>query len=221
MRQFFFPISGTCSPLNRLCIAFNCPNTNLANPDTFLWAFRGAPLPSIAQWISGLFGNVDLAPSDITAALVLAAAAQRRRRKNRIKKALNPIMKAASNAATSNTTDQVSDLDTASVDEREWLLAVPACCLHACFPVWLAVGSTFAFMVSYIGCVLGFRGCICSHSAAHNASSNPVLHFVLPIQVTVIAYHQVARVCLRMQCFTAFLMLYAECHATLVPPTTA
>jgi len=129
VQQFPLPISGSC-------FAFSCPNISLAGTDTFLCAFRGAPLPSIAQWISGLFGNVDLAPSDITAALVLAAAAQRRRRKNRIKKALNPIMKAASNAATSNTTDQVSDLDTASVDEREWLLAVLACCLHSWFPIW-------------------------------------------------------------------------------------
>ncbi len=171
--------------MNRLCIALNCPDIRLAGSDTFLCAFRGAPLPSIAQWISGLFGNVDLAPSDITAALVLAAAAQRRRRKNRIKKALNPIMKAASNAATSTTTDQVSDLDTASVDEREWLLAVLACCLHACFSVWLAVGSTrmlFAFLVSNMGCVLAFCGCICHHSAAHNSSSDLVLHFLLLMQ---------------------------------------
>ena len=75
-------------------------------------------MPSIAQWISGLFGSVDLAPSDITAALVLAAAAQRRRRKNRIKRALNPIIKAASNAATSQTSDQLSET-TGSVDERK------------------------------------------------------------------------------------------------------
>lgn len=98
-----------------LCVSWLCGCAQDVKQDV---DGRGAPLPSIAQWISGLFGNVDLAPSDITAALVLAAAAQRRRRKNRIKKALNPIMKAASNAATSTTTDQVSDLDTASVDER-------------------------------------------------------------------------------------------------------
>ena len=97
-------------------------------------AHRGAPLPSIAQWISGLFGNVDLAPSDITAALVLAAAAQRRRRKNRIKKALNPIIKAASNAATSTTNDQVSDIDTASVDESEWLSCPFDPCRALCKP---------------------------------------------------------------------------------------
>lgn len=167
------------------CFAFNCPNISCAGPDTFLCAFRGAPLPSIAQWISGLFGNVDLAPSDITAALVLAAAAQRRRRKNRIKKALNPIMQAASNAATSTTTDQVSDLDTASMDEREWLLTVLACCSHACFSMWLAVGSTcmlFASLVFNISCILAFCGCVCRHSAAHNASSNLALHFVLLMQ---------------------------------------
>ncbi len=175
MQQSSFPISGTCLPLNRLCIALDCPDIRLAGPDTFLCAFRGAPLPSIAQWISGLFGNVDLAPSDITAALVLAAAAQRRRRKNRIKKALNPIMKAASNAATSTTTDQVSDLDTASVDGGEWLLAVPACCLHACFSMGLAVGSTrmlFASLVFSMGRLLAFCGCICRQGAAHNASSH-------------------------------------------------
>ena len=61
---------------------------------------------------------MDLAPSDITAALVLAAAAQRRRRKNRIKRALNPIIKAASNAATSQTSDDLSE-ETASVDDSE------------------------------------------------------------------------------------------------------
>lgn len=81
-----------------------------------VWHCRGAALPSIAQWISGLFGSVDLAPSDITAALVLAAAAQRRRRKQRIKKALNPILKAASNAATS---DDTSDIDTESMDSSK------------------------------------------------------------------------------------------------------
>ncbi|KAL3137504.1 hypothetical protein ABBQ38_004792 [Trebouxia sp. C0009 RCD-2024] len=78
---------------------------------------RGAPLPSIAQWISGLFGSVDLAPSDITAALVLAAAAQRRRRRNRIKRALNPILKAASNAPSYQTSDHLSET-TASADDR-------------------------------------------------------------------------------------------------------
>ena len=91
---------------------------------------RGAALPSIAQWVSGLFGSVDLAPSDITAALVLAAAAQRRRRKNRIKKALNPILKAASNAATSNTSEELSDIDTESMDSREC-----CCCLCQCYGV--------------------------------------------------------------------------------------
>ena len=80
-------------------------------------------MPSIAQWISGLFGSVDLAPSDITAAMVLAAAAQRRRRKNRIKKALNPVIKAASNAATSTTTDDVSDIETDSVDASKLCIA--------------------------------------------------------------------------------------------------
>ena len=91
-------------------------------------ACRGAPLPSIAQWVSGLFGSVDLAPSDITAALVLAAAAQRRRRKNRIKKALNPIIKAASERATSTTSDEASEVDTESLDSSKLL-----CCAYGSF----------------------------------------------------------------------------------------
>ena len=122
--------------------------------DGLMFAFhacRGAPLPSIAQWISGLFGNVDLAPSDITAALVLAAAAQRRRRKNRIKKALNPIIKAASNAATSTTNDQVSDIDTASVDESEWLSCPFDPCRACCKP-------TIAVPVQYLSSPLSFLG---------------------------------------------------------------
>lgn len=97
----------------------NIPDTRLALLNQHVC--RGAALPSIAQWISGLFGSVDLAPSDITAALVLAAAAQRRRRKNRIKKALNPILKAASNAATSATSDEPSDIDTESTDDSEFV----------------------------------------------------------------------------------------------------
>lgn len=39
-------------------------------------ARRTAPLTSVAQWLSGLFGNADLTPSDLVAALVLCAAAQ-------------------------------------------------------------------------------------------------------------------------------------------------
>ena len=110
-----------------LCMACFCtPCTQLQFPVasvTVSCLDRGAPLPSIAQWISGLFGSVDLAPSDITAALVLAAAAQRRRRRNRIKRALNPIIKAASNAPSYQTSDHLSET-TASADDRE--------CVHAC-----------------------------------------------------------------------------------------
>ena len=104
----------------------------MAHLHMYLLSCRGAPLPSIAQWISGLFGSVDLAPSDITAAMVLAAAAQRRRRKNRIKKALNPVIKAASNAATSTTTDDVSDIETESVDESKLCIADTQRCAKVC-----------------------------------------------------------------------------------------
>lgn len=95
-----------------------CGFAKLSIANLFVGCHRGAPLPSIAQWISGLFGSVDLAPSDITAALVLAAAAQRRRRKNRIKRALNPIIKAASNAPSYQTSEHLSET-TASADDRE------------------------------------------------------------------------------------------------------
>lgn len=37
---------------------------------------RSAPLTSVAQMLSGLFGNADLTPSDLVAALVLCTAAQ-------------------------------------------------------------------------------------------------------------------------------------------------
>lgn len=46
---------------------------------------REAPLPGIAQMIASLFENIDLSPSDITAAIILAAAAQQQTRKMRIK----------------------------------------------------------------------------------------------------------------------------------------
>ena len=51
-------------------------------------ACRSAPLTSVAQWMSGLFGHADLTPSDLVAALVLTAAAQQQRRRLRIKHAL-------------------------------------------------------------------------------------------------------------------------------------
>ena len=50
---------------------------------------RSAPLTSVAQWMSGLFGHADLTPSDLVAALVLTAAAQQQRRRLRIKSALD------------------------------------------------------------------------------------------------------------------------------------
>ena len=50
---------------------------------------RSAPLTSVAQWMSGLFGHADLTPSDLVAALVLTAAAQQQRRRLHIKSALD------------------------------------------------------------------------------------------------------------------------------------
>lgn len=46
---------------------------------------RSAPLTSVARFMSGLFGNADLTPSDLVAALVLTAAAQHQRRRLHIK----------------------------------------------------------------------------------------------------------------------------------------
>ena len=74
-------------------------------------ACRAAPLPSIAQWVSGIMGGIDLAPSDITCALVLAAAAQQRRRRMRIKRALDPVLERA-------TTDMSSTLSKSSRSVR-------------------------------------------------------------------------------------------------------
>eukprot|EP00891_Asterochloris_glomerata_P004182 jgi/Astpho2/4182/Aster-x1205 len=81
---------------------------------------RAAPLPSIAQWVSGIMGGIDLAPSDITCALVLAAAAQQRRRRMRIKRALEPVLERATTDLSSTVskssrsvrpTDMDSDID--------------------------------------------------------------------------------------------------------------
>lgn len=73
-----------------------------------------APLPGIAQLVSGLFENVDLSPSDITAALVLAAASQQQRRKMRIRRALFKAAEQRSRAgdsdAASEVTSEESDL---------------------------------------------------------------------------------------------------------------
>ncbi|KAK9821582.1 hypothetical protein WJX81_008445 [Elliptochloris bilobata] len=49
---------------------------------------RTTPLTSIAQWLAALFGDADLTPSDMSAAIVLTMAAQHRRRRLRIRRAL-------------------------------------------------------------------------------------------------------------------------------------
>ena len=82
-----------------------------------------APLPSIAQWVAGLFENIDLSPSDITAALILAAASQQQRRKMRIKRALAPKLDAMSSAASETTASEDSASETTTDDQDlsgEW-----------------------------------------------------------------------------------------------------
>ena len=49
---------------------------------------RTTPLSSIAEWLAALFGDADLTPSDMSAAIVLTMAAQHRRRRLRIRRAL-------------------------------------------------------------------------------------------------------------------------------------
>jgi len=39
-----------------------------------------------------------------------------------------------------------------------------------------------ACLIFIVGRILAFCGCVCRHSAAHNASSNLMLHFVLLMQ---------------------------------------
>ena len=57
----------------------------------WLHARRAAPLTSVANVLSGLFGHADLTVSDLLAALVLTAAAQHQRRRLHIKNALAPV----------------------------------------------------------------------------------------------------------------------------------
>ncbi len=49
---------------------------SLTSNDAEVLLCRSAPLTSVAQMLSGLFGNADLTPSDLIAALVLCTAAQ-------------------------------------------------------------------------------------------------------------------------------------------------
>ena len=62
-------------------------------------ACRTAPLTSVAQWMSGLFGHADLTPSDLVAALVLTAAAQQQRRRLQIKNALGEKLESITEAS--------------------------------------------------------------------------------------------------------------------------
>lgn len=72
---------------------------------------RGPPLPSIAQWISHLFANVDLSPTDLMEAIILAAAAQSMRRKMRIKRALRPAIARASQVKDTGSSSSDADSD--------------------------------------------------------------------------------------------------------------
>lgn len=75
---------------------------------------REAALPSIAQWISGLFASVDLSPTDLTEAIILTAAAQSMRRKMRIKRALAPAVGSLSSASMSDASSDTTSM--ASLD---------------------------------------------------------------------------------------------------------
>ena len=57
---------------------------------------RAAPLTSVAQVLSGLFGHADLTVSDLVAALVLTAALQHQPRPLHIQNALAPTAEAMS-----------------------------------------------------------------------------------------------------------------------------
>ena len=67
--------------------------------------------------MSGLFENVDLSPSDISAALILSAASQQLRRKMRIKNALDPKLQAMSEVGSVAHTDDVSEATDSESDD--------------------------------------------------------------------------------------------------------
>ena len=73
-------------------------------------ACRSAPLTSVAQWMSGLFGHADLTPSDLVAALVLTAAAQQQRRRLQIKNALGEKLDTITEASSQPSAGQQSCL---------------------------------------------------------------------------------------------------------------
>lgn len=66
---------------------------------------RAAPLTSVAQVLSKLFGHADLTVSDLVAALVLTAAAQHQRRRLHIKNALAPTLEAMSESQANGDND--------------------------------------------------------------------------------------------------------------------
>ena len=78
-------------------------------------------------------GGIDLAPSDITCALVLAAAAQQRRRRMRIKRALEPVLERAttdlsSTVSKSSRSVRPTDMDSDIDDETGGLRCAPYRC---------------------------------------------------------------------------------------------
>ena len=77
-------------------------------------ACRTAPLTSVAQWMSGLFGHADLTPSDLVAALVLTAAAQQQRRRLRIKHALGEKLDTITEASSQPSAGRTPHLSRAS-----------------------------------------------------------------------------------------------------------
>lgn len=92
---------------------------------------RDAPLPGIAQLVAGLFESIDLSPSDVTAALILAAASQQQRRKMRIKRALEP--KLAEVGRGSVTSDNMDTASEASSDTETALSSMPCTSNSPCF----------------------------------------------------------------------------------------
>lgn len=93
---------------------------------------REAPLPGIAHLVAGLFENVDLSPSDISTALILAAASQQQRRKMRIKRALADKVERLSGTRSRRDTDTASATST----EAEQLSGACAssCWARPCVP---------------------------------------------------------------------------------------
>ena len=92
---------------------------------------RDAPLPGIAQWVASLFENIDLSPSDVTAALILAAASQQQRRKMRIKRALADKLESLTGRSSMASMSDTTDADTASEASSDTDDALSGDPLHA------------------------------------------------------------------------------------------